>query len=200
VPLIPSAKNSGVVKARVTSTKERPGEEPGMLRLRNPPVPRGAEAQTNHAGRWFPPEKIRAQPEVLCYRDAGMARRRVTSSVTRCGAEAPQLCSTIPPGEDWWDRAGPSGLGLNKPRPYTGPQNLPARIADRRRFAPWQRAQTEVCATEEEVGRGVGRGYFASNAGDCGFESHLAQEKAGGLKAAARRASSSTDRAPNVPD
>jgi hypothetical protein len=27
-----------------------------------------------------------------------MARRRVTSSVTRCGAEAPQLCSTIPPG------------------------------------------------------------------------------------------------------
>ena len=38
------------------------------------------------------------EQEWLCYRNAWMARRRVTSSVTRCGAEAPQLCSTIPPG------------------------------------------------------------------------------------------------------
>jgi len=66
--------------------------------------------------------------EWLCYRDAGMARRRVTSSVKRCGAAAPQLCSIIPPG-----------LVCRRESLIGG------------RFAPRQRAQTEVCATAERL-------------------------------------------------
>jgi hypothetical protein len=42
-----------------------------------------------------------------------------------------------------------------------------------------------------EVGRGIGQGYFAYGAGGCGFESHLVHML---------KASSSRDRAPNVPD
>jgi hypothetical protein len=44
----------------------------------------------------------------------------------------------------------------------------PARIAEERRFAPGRRAQTEVWATVERVGRGVGQGYFALGAGGVG--------------------------------
>jgi hypothetical protein len=66
---------------------------------------------------------------------------RVTSSVKRCGAEAPQLCSIIPPGEE-------IGFVRREPQAIW-------------RFAPGRCAQTEVYATAEKVGRGVGQGYFA---------------------------------------
>jgi hypothetical protein len=93
------------------------------------------------------------------------------------------------------------------------------------RFAPWQRAQTELesqcccgksrraaqtspCAREFarggrlargfEVGRGVGQGYFAGHAGGCGFDSHLAPTEAQAEKLEVSRASSSMGRAPDV--
>jgi hypothetical protein len=103
-----------------------------------------------------------------------MARGRVTSSVTRCGAEAPQLCSTIPPGlicRRESRMCGDSRRGQGKEGICTEDTEFAECTEKKRQERP------RIC---DEVGRGVGQGYFASHAGDCGFESHLVQEKAGG--------------------
>ena len=66
-----------------------------------PPISREIEAQTNSRGPIVPTGKKMHGQEWLCYREAGMAQRRVTSSVTRRGADAPQLCSIFLPAKVW---------------------------------------------------------------------------------------------------
>src|SRR5215472_4938388 len=61
-----------------------------------------------------------------CYRKAGMAQRRVTSSVTRCGADAPQLCSIFLPAEF----VDCLALGAGSLRRPPLQRIWPARIAD----------------------------------------------------------------------
>ena len=91
-----------------------------------------------------------------------MARRRVTSSVKRCGAAAPQLCSIIPPG-----------LVCRRESLIGG------------RFAPRQRAQTEVCATAERLDVVQDRVTSPGTREVVGSNPTWSNKKDGGLKAAA---------------
>ena len=77
-----------------------------------------------------------------------------------------------------------------------------SRVASSRRNFAGMRESLRVselifCMTPR-VGRGVGKGYFACHAGGREFESHLVH-KLSDRVAVSRRASSSEDRAPNVP-
>ena len=173
MPLVPSAKVSGVVKERVTSV-ERPGKEPegcefdarllGREKSRSKDRPlllRSDSSKNYRRGPMVPPEEGKARQEWLCYRDAGMAKHRDTSR-QEAGAK-------------------PAALGN-----YSSRLCLPARIAEWWAIRAEERAQTEVCATAEEsrrsartppratellaaerlargcdVGRGVGQSCFA---------------------------------------
>ena len=106
-----------MVKVRVTSV-ERPRDESGRSRVRyslasgrrnrskDRPLQLGVIAQETNTTRADGSHRkrkernrfeARREQEWLC---TGMARGRVTSSVTRCGVATPQLCSIISPGEE----------------------------------------------------------------------------------------------------
>ena len=138
-----------------------------------------------------------------------MARGRVTSSVKRCGAEAPQLCSIIPPGLDLRPSVGSSGHP-RKDDP-TGCRRG-SWVGDR--FAPQQRMQGKEFTKSfgDRRGHGEERVRGVVTRLDVVWGRVTSPDKRevwvrvphGGDSAQAEwpvlgRASSSQDRAPNVP-
>ena len=66
-----------------------------------PPASQEAEAQTQFTRTGCSRRRRKSTARVAVPRNAGMAQRRVTSSVTRCGADAPRLCSIFLPVRCW---------------------------------------------------------------------------------------------------
>lgn len=88
-----------MVKVRVTSTQESTPVRTGEVAVSKPACfARSSSSNQSTGAECSHRKKEKHSQDWLCHRDAGMARRRVTSSVKRCGAAAPQLCSIIPPG------------------------------------------------------------------------------------------------------
>ncbi len=142
-----------------------------------------------------------------------MARRRVTSSVTRCGAEAPQLYSIIPPGLGLRP-----GVGLSGHPRKDDPTGCRRESWDGDRFAPRPRMQGRRKGLHRGLGghrdhrvEGSVRGLVKKldvvqdrvtspdTRVDVGSNPTWSIRKAGGLKTVATWASSSMDRAPDVP-
>jgi len=86
-PKVPSAKVSGVVNVRVTSAKERSGEDWGGCGLETRLFRKGQKLKPIYASRLFPPDQGRAQPGLavpLSFRDGAEKSYFVCQTMWGC--------------------------------------------------------------------------------------------------------------------